>query len=208
METGKESKHTHNQQGFLNLLWEPFTNFLAIVDDLASCRRCLRSTHIWGSQSSGLFTEDVAVIRADFSLSFPLSLKTKWGWTYMLSRNPLPDYYSGLILILAIQSITFYNVTTKCLYLGLYEDSFHNFYLNVLRSLEFDKVWQVALHSDEKVNKVYKNLFLQQNISHNEVSSNRKIFCFIHYFFGQQGSKRHVVSKDAYLVSWLKYLAS
>ena len=59
METGKESKHTHNQQGFLNLLWEPFTNFLAIVDDLASCRRCLRSTHIWDSLSSGLFAEDV-----------------------------------------------------------------------------------------------------------------------------------------------------
>ena len=69
--------------------------------------------------------------------------------------------------------------TMSFLYLSLYEDSFHNFYLNVLRSLEFDKVWQVALHSDEKVNKVYKNLFLQQNISHNEVSSNRKIFCFI-----------------------------
>ena len=100
VETGKESKHTQPtriSQFTLRTIYKLFGH----------CRwPCKLSDDVWGqlifeatSQSSGLCCEDVAVIRADFSLSFPLSLKTKWGWTYMLSRNPLPDYYSSWSLL-------------------------------------------------------------------------------------------------------------
>ena len=137
VETGKESKHTHNQQGFLNLLWEPFTNFLAIVDDLASCltmfevNSYLRQQKLW-PLCWGCCCHQGRLLSF---ISFESEDKMRMN-IYVVTKSS-----SRLLfwLILAVQSITtFYYVTT----MSLPQSLRRQFSQLLSKCSSFARIWQ------------------------------------------------------------------